>query len=145
MSPGSEDEATEMGTGAPCPAVREMGKAGFSISSGWERGSGRSCGVCTGRCRHSSVPAPSSCVPSHGTWAAWEQGDGVDVGITFIWLFRGEKMILIKQSGFLTLPKLDKCEVGESSVSPQTPLHLLVTTLLPSAFANSKYPIFSPK
>lgn len=38
MSPGSEDEATEMETGAPHPAVTEMGKARFSISTGWERG-----------------------------------------------------------------------------------------------------------
>lgn len=42
MSPGSEDEAAEMEMGAPRPAVREMGKAGFSIGAGWERGSGRS-------------------------------------------------------------------------------------------------------
>lgn len=40
MSPGSEDEAIEMEMGAPCPAVREMGKAGFSIGAGRERGSG---------------------------------------------------------------------------------------------------------
>lgn len=42
MSPGSGDEATEMETGAPHPAVMEMGKARFSISTGWERGSSRS-------------------------------------------------------------------------------------------------------
>lgn len=76
-------------------------------------------------------------------------GVGINICITFIWLSRAEKMLLINLRGFQTLPKcgveLEKCKAGESLVSPQTPLHPLITTLPPPAFANSKSPVFSPK
>lgn len=43
ISPGREAEATGMEAGAPRPAAREMGKAGFSIGIG--RGSVGAAGV----------------------------------------------------------------------------------------------------